>query len=346
MGLPIRDIVPSEEVGWAELAGKTLAVDAYNAIYQFLATIRQPDGRLFTDGDGRVTSHLMGVFYRTTSLLGDGVRPVWVFDGRPPELKSGTIRGRIAVKERAETEWKEALAVGDLERARRKAAQTSRLTGPMVAEAKEVLSALGVPHVQAPSEGEAQAARMAARGVVWGAASEDYDCLPFGAPRLVRGLAARGNRAKGNLAQLIDRAALLTRLGINDEELIMLGIVVGTDYNEGAAGFGPKKALKLVQQHLGFEATLKAAGLDPAELQPVAELFRNPETSDVAAPLFGPVNDSEVHRLLVEGHGFSPERVQAGVRKARQPATAPPPAAATPPRGRQPMLESFGEGAE
>lgn len=345
MGLPLRDIVPSEEIGWETLAGKSLAVDAYNAIYQFLATIRQRDGRLFTDADGRVTSHLMGVFYRSTSLLGDGVLPVWVFDGRPPELKSGTIRSRIAVKERAETEWKEALAVGDLERARRKAAQTSRLTGPMVEEAKQLLTALGVPHVQAPSEGEAQAARMAARGVVWGAASEDYDCLPFGAPRLVRGLAARGNRGQGNPAQLIDRAALLARLGINDEELIMLGLIVGTDYNDGAAGFGPKKALKLVQQHLGFERTLAAAGLDPAALQPVAELFRNPETSDVPAPIFGPVNDAEVVRLLVDGHGFSADRVEAGVRKARQRPRAPPPTAAAPSRGRQQMLDAFGEDA-
>src|SRR5271170_675417 len=191
VGLPLRDLVEAQELPWDALAGRTLAVDGYNAIYQFLATIRQRDGQLFTDPQGRVTSHLMGVFYRTTSLLGEGVLPVWVFDGKPPDRKAGTIRQRVAAKERAEAQYQQALAEGDLETARRKAAQTSRLTRPMVEEITTLLTTLGVPTVQAPSEGEAQAAVMAARGLVWAAASEDYDSLLFGTPRLVRGLAAR-----------------------------------------------------------------------------------------------------------------------------------------------------------
>ncbi len=200
VGLPLRDLVEAQELPWEALAGRTLAVDGYNAVYQFLATIRQRDGQLFTDARGRVTSHLMGSFYRTTSLLGEGVLPVWVFDGKPPDRKAGTIRQRVAAKERAEAQYQEALAAGDLETARRKAAQTSRLTRPMVEEIVALLAALGVPTVQAPSEGEAQAAVMAARGVVWGSASEDYDSLLFGAPRLVRGLAARsrGKQPRGS----------------------------------------------------------------------------------------------------------------------------------------------------
>ena len=190
MGLPLKDIVTAQELPWDALAGRTLAVDGYNAVYQFLATIRQRDGHLFTDPQGRVTSHLMGVFYRTSSLLGEGVLPVWVFDGKPPERKIGTIRQRIASKERAEAEWEKALAEGDLETARRKAAQTSRLTRPMVEELVTLLRALGVPSVLAPGEGEAQAAVMNARGLAWATASEDYDTLLFGAPRLVQG--ARG----------------------------------------------------------------------------------------------------------------------------------------------------------
>jgi flap endonuclease-1 len=340
VGLPLRDLVSPKELDWPALSGRTLAVDAYNAIYQFLATIRQRDGQLFCDAQGRVTSHLMGLFYRTTSLLGDGVLPVWVFDGRPPDLKAGTIRGRILAKERAETEWKEALAEGDMERARRKAAQTSRLTGAMVEEAKALLAALGVPNIQAPSEGEAQAARMARAGSVWGTASEDYDCLLFGAPRLVRGLAARGSRTGTTGAQLIDRAELLSTLGVDDEELILVGLLIGTDYNDGVAGYGPKKALKLVQQHLGWDATLRTAGIEPASVAEVAELFRNPATMEVPTPSFGPVNEDEVVRLLVDAHGFSSERVRGAVRRARQ---RPPPAAspgAT--KGRQALLDSFG----
>ncbi len=340
VGLPLRNIVTAQELPWAALAGRSLAVDGFNAVYQFLATIRQQDGQLFCDADGRVTSHLMGTFYRTTSLLSEGVLPVWVFDGKPPERKVGTIRSRIVAKEKAESAWQEALAAGDLETARRKAAQTSRLTKPMVDELEVLLKALGVPTVRAPSEGEAQAAAMAAAGSVWAAASEDYDALLFGAPRLVRGLAARGRGSAGTVAQLIDRAALLESLGIDGEELIVLGLVVGTDFNDGVAGFGPKKALKLVQEHLGFEKTLEKVGVDLEEARSVAEIFRHPDALEVGKLAFGPVDEGALKELLVETHGFSETRVKAAVARARsRPRASPDPAES---RGHQTLLETFG----
>jgi flap endonuclease-1 len=340
VGLPLRDIVQAQQLPWEALAGRTLAVDGFNAAYQFLATIRQRDGQLFTDPEGRVTSHLVGVFYRTTSLLREGVLPVWVFDGKPPERKSGTIRQRIASKERAEEEWQAALAAGDLETARRKAAQTSHLTRPMVEELMRLLTALGVPALQAPGEGEAQAAQMAARNTVWASASEDYDTLLFGAPRLVRGLAARGSGSTTPAAQLIDRNELLATLGIDGEELILLGLVVGTDFNEGVRGYGPKKALKLVQQHLGFDATVAKVGLDPAEAKEVAEIFRHPLANDLGPTNFGPVDESAVLELLVDEHGFAEARVRAAIARARQrpkPHTSP-----SETRGHQTLLETFG----
>jgi flap endonuclease-1 len=281
----------------------------------------------------------MGVFYRTTALLREGVLPVWVFDGRPPERKAGTIRRRLAVKEKAEAQYQEALAAGDLETARRKAAQTSHLTRPMVAELTELLGALGVPVVAAPGEGEAQAAVMAARSTVWASASEDYDTLLFGAPRLVRGLAARGRTGSGG-AQFIDREALLTQLGIDGDELIALGVIVGTDFNEGATGYGPKKALKAVQEHLGFAATMRKVGLDPTEAEEVAEIFRHPVAAEVPPPVFGPVDEQAVDRLLVQGHSFSEMRVKAAIARARQrPRVAADPSEA---RGHQTLLETFG----
>ncbi|HYA54333.1 MAG TPA: flap structure-specific endonuclease [Thermoplasmata archaeon] len=340
MGLPLREIVSAQELPWEALAGRTLAVDGYNAVYQFLATMRQRDGQLFCDAEGRVTSHLMGVFYRTTALLHEGVLPIWVFDGKPPERKVGTIRQRIAAKEKAEGEWQQALAAGDLETARKKAAQTSRLTRPMVEELRQLLAALGVPSVQAPSEGEAQASVMAARGAVWATASEDYDTLLFGAPRLVRGLAARARGGSAPGAQLVDRAELLSSLGISDEELILLGIVVGTDFNDGVRGYGPKKALKLVQEHLGFRATVEKVGLDPTEAEEVADIFRHPLSEEPTALAFGPVDEAAVATLLVDQHGFSDERVRAAIARARQrPRTSASPQEA---RGHQTLLETFG----
>ena len=340
MGLPLKELVSAQELPWDALAGRTLAVDGYNAVYQFLATMRQRDGQLFSDPEGRVTSHLMGVFYRTTSLLREGVLPIWVFDGKPPERKTGTIRQRIAAKERAEEQWQEALAAGDLETARKRAAQTSRLTRPMVEELHRLLGALGVPFVQAPGEGEAQAAVMASKGTVWATASEDYDSLLFGSPRLVRGLAARGRGGTAPGAQFIDRAELLSTLGISDDELILLGIVMGTDFNDGVHGYGPKKSLKLVQEHLGFRATVEKVGLDPTEAEEVAEIFRHPPAVEVPAPTFGPVDETMIRTLLVDEHGFSEDRVRAAVARARQR----PPATSTPQdaRGHQTLLETFG----
>jgi flap endonuclease-1 len=344
VGLPLRPLVTAQELPWDALAGRTLAVDGFNAVYQFLATIRQRDGQLFSDAEGRVTSHLMGTFYRTTSLLEQGVLPVWVFDGRPPERKAGTIRRRLEAKEKAEDAWQQALAAGDLETARRKAAQTSRLTPPMVEELHALLRGLGVPVVQAPGEGEAQAAALAARGATWAAASEDYDSLLFGAPRLVRGLAARPRGGAAPGAQLIDRADLLATLGIDGEELIALGVVVGTDFNDGAPGYGPKTALKLVREHLGFERTMELAGIPLEEARAVAEIFRAPNVADPGPLTFGPVDEVGLRRLLVETHGFSETRFRAAVARARsrpRPATSPAEA-----RGHQTLLETFGGSSE
>jgi flap endonuclease-1 len=344
VGLPLKDLVAPQELSWEALAGRTLAVDGYNAAYQFLATIRQRDGQLFTDASGQVTSHLIGAFYRTTSLLQQGVLPVWVFDGKPPERKAGTIRQRIAAKEKAEGEYQAALAAGDLETARRKAAQTSRFTRPMVEELVQLFGALGVPTVQAPGEGEAQSAVMAAKGSVWASASEDYDTLLFGAPRLVRGLAARGRSGSTPGAQFVDRAELLTQLGIDGDELITLGILIGTDFNDGVRGYGPKKALKAVREHLGFRATVEKVGLDASEAESVAEIFRHPLASDFAPPAFGPVDEDAVRRILVDGHGFSDDRVRAAVGRARQrPRTAASPSEA---KSHQTLLETFGGSSE
>lgn len=278
-------------------------------LYQFLATIRAPDGQPFTDRAGRVTAHLIGLLYRTTSWLEQQIRPVWVFDGRPPDLKAGTLRTRFQAKERAQEAWKEALAAGDLETARRKAAQTSRLTRPMIEEAVQVLHALGLPTVQAPSEGEAEGARMAASGTVWASASEDYDSLLFGTPRLVRGLASRQARTGARAAQLLERERLLADLGISQEELILIGLLIGTDFNDGARGYGPKKALKLVQQHLGWDATLRTAGIEPKDVEEAGEIFRNPPVVDVPRPVFSEPNETEILRLLVTEHDFSQDRV-------------------------------------
>ncbi|MEX2750246.1 MAG: FEN1 family endonuclease, partial [Candidatus Freyarchaeota archaeon] len=192
MGVNLRDLLSFRQIDLKELSGRVIAIDAMNALYQFLAIIRQPDGTSLMDSRGNITSHLSGIFYRTINLLEVGIKPVYVFDGEPPELKLETVEERVKVRREAAKRWEEALEKGDLEEARKFAQASSKLTDEIVEESKRLLEAMGVPYVQAPSEGEAQASYMARRGDAWGVASQDYDSLLYDSPRLVRNLTISG----------------------------------------------------------------------------------------------------------------------------------------------------------
>src|SRR6476660_8897014 len=271
MGVLLTPIVTKETIALDALRGRTLAVDGNGELYQFLALIRLRDGTPLRDSKGRTTSHLSGLFYRSTRLMADhGVRLTFVFDGEPPPLKAHEIAKRRAGRQRYEEERAAALARGDVATAYSKATMTSRLTREMVAEARELLRLMGVPTMQAPSEGEAQAAHMAATSDrIWAAASKDYDSLLFGAPKLVRFLTISGKEflpSQGTfrpiVPEIIDLDRLLGTWGIAREQLVDLAMLVGTDFNDGVHGIGPKKALKLVQQYSrieGMPAEIRAA---------------------------------------------------------------------------------------
>jgi flap endonuclease-1 len=326
MGVPLTPIIIKDTPKLASLAGRRLAVDGNGELYQFLALIRLRDGLPLMDARGRVTSHLVGLFYRTTRLIGEhGLELVFVFDGQPPALKSAEIARRREVKARYETEAETARTAGDLARAYSKATMTSRLSREMVAEAQKLLSLLGLPIVQAPGEGEAQAAFMATRGDVWAAASKDYDSLLFGTPRLLRFLGVSGREflpsqgvSRPVEPELITAAALLGHHGISRGQLVDLAILVGTDFNEGVKGIGPKKALKLVQQHVRIEAMppeirdqvptyaqVRAIFLDPPVLAPPPLVFGEPDTDAIV-------------RFLCEEREFSRERVTAALGRMRK----------------------------
>jgi flap endonuclease-1 len=324
MGVLLTPIVVKEAISLEDLRGRRLALDGNGELYQFLALIRQRDGTPLHDQHGRVTSHLSGLFYRTTRLIADhGLRLVYVFDGRPPALKFAEIEKRRAIRERYDQELAAARAAGDLPRAYSKATMTSRLTREMVNEAMTLLRLLGIPVVQAPSEGEAQAAHMARAGAVWAAASKDYDALLFGAPRLARFLTISGKEflpSKGAFRaitpELIDLGRMLGALGITREQLVDLGLLVGTDFNDGIKGIGPKKALALVRKHGAIEQM-------PAELRdqigPVADvrkIYLQPDVTDDYS-LEGAACDVDgIVRFLCEERIFSQDRVRAALQRA------------------------------
>ncbi len=320
MGVNLRDIVPKRAIALDDLAGKAIATDAYNALYQFLSIIRGADGQPLKDRYGRITSHLSGLFYRTVNLLEKRIRPVYVFDGTPPSLKEAEIKRRKKVKEEALVKYEEALRRGDLEGARKHAQATAELKDEMVDSAKKLLDAMGVPWIQAPSEGEAQAAYMAARGDVWAVASQDYDALLFGAARLVRNVAITGRRKLPGKPvymkiqpELISLSELLEELGITREQLVDIGILVGTDFNpDGVRGVGPKTALKLVKEHGSLErALLHLGGADfPVEPSVIKAIFLNPNIANNYKLEWRSPDVESVIRFLCDEHDFSEGRVR------------------------------------
>ena len=316
MGVNFKEIIIKHPISLEELSGKTLIVDGYNMLYQFLSTIRARDGSLLTDSKGRVTSQLIGLFSRTSNLMSKHIKLAFVFDGKMPELKHKELAKRAELKKAAHKKYEEALATEDMAGMQKYAARTSRLTREMVQDAQQLLTALGVPWVQAPSEGEAQAAHMVKKGHGWAVASQDYDSLIHGTPRLLQNLSIEGRRkVAGTLSyknvepQLIDLQENLNKLGLTQDQLTWLAILIGTDYApQGVKGIGPKKGLQMVKQHKTPETLFKDLQLE-ADWKEVLSVFKNIPVTDDYELTWHPPNRKQVHKFLVEERDFSPERV-------------------------------------
>ncbi len=310
MGVPFKDLVVREPISIEDLRGKKLAVDAYNILYQFLSAIRQRDGTPLTDKNGNITSHLSGLFYRTLKLLQVGAQPCFVFDGEAPELKSETQESRAKIKIAATEKHKIALASGDLESARKYGQQTSRLTHEMVVEAKELIEAMGLPHVQAVGDAEAQAAYMVQQGHAWAVVSQDYDALLFGANKVVRNLTVSQKKTKTRLisSELLTLADILNVLKMDLPKLVNVAILVGTDYNTGIKGVGPKTAVKIIQENRFSEYKEKIPRLDA-----VRNIFLKPAITSNYSLEWKPMNFQKIREILCERHGFKEDRINSAL---------------------------------
>ncbi len=324
MGTQIKDILSIKEISFDDLKGKTLAIDSCNLLYQFLTTIRSRDGSLLTDSKSRPTSHLVGLFSRITNLMEKGIKMIFVFDGKAPKLKEAERERRKDLKLGAQKQFETAAEEGDEEAMKKYAARTSRLTKEMIDEAKALLDALGLPVIQAPSEGEAQAALIVKKGDADFCVSQDFDSLLFSAPRLLRNISIVGKRKKSGLSyasvkpELIDLSENLNLLGIDQEQLIALSILVGTDYNNGGVkGIGPKNALKLVKKHKkDFSSLFAEAGWDRSfSWQEVFSIFTEMPVSHDYKIEFRNLNPEKVSEILVKDHDFSQERVDTTLAK-------------------------------
>jgi flap endonuclease-1 len=325
MGVDISALVQGTPLRLTDLAGKAVAIDAFNTLYQFLTTIRQPDGTPLKGLDGRVTSHLSGMFHRSAALLEMGVQPVYVFDGKPPKLKERTLEMRRQARETAEREWKAAVEAGDLKKALTKASQSTRLDDGMISETKSLLDSMGVPWLVAPSEGEAQIAFMAIRGDVWAGASQDFDCLLFGTPTLVRNLTlskkrrVAGGRTVDVQPELVDLERVLAGIQLTRAQLVDMSILIGTDFNRGVHGIGPKRALKIMQEFGSLEGVAAAArAAVPDGYAEVRRIFLEPDVTEEYSLRWPDADEEGVRKILCDGHGFSVDRVDSTLSRLRR----------------------------
>jgi flap endonuclease-1 len=334
MGLKINELVNEVKrtITFDNLFKKVISIDAFNTIYQFLAIIRQRDGTPLKDYQGNVTSHLSGLFYRSINFLEHNIKPVYVFDGISSDLKLDTIRARKKIKEEAHKKMIEAQDAEDFKEAKKYAQQTSKLDASMIEESKKLIESMGIPIVQASSEGEAQSAYMVEVGDAWACASQDYDTLLFGGERLLRNFAInRSKKVRDTKVTLdieyVSLSKFLKNLEINREQLVEMGILIGNDFYQGIKGVGQKTALDLIKKYGSIENILKnriKVGskeilLDLKLVEQVKKIFLFPDVKkDYNEPKSKKINFERIEELLIEEHNFSRQRVESALDRLRK----------------------------
>ncbi|NLI62947.1 MAG: flap endonuclease-1 [Methanosarcinaceae archaeon] len=331
MGVDIGSLLIKEEVDTNKLKGKIVAFDAYNIIYQFVTAVRVRGGNPLTDSNGNITSHLSGLLYRS-GYFGDlGIKPVFVFDGKPPELKQETIDMRRKAREDAHEKWLLAVEKKDIKAAEKYAAASARVDMKIIEESKELIQLMGFPIIDAPSEGEAQAAFMQKKGDVDIVASQDYDAFLFGAQNVVRNLTVSGKRKvqgkneyRDIMPEWVNLKKTLDFHNINEEQLIDIGLSVGTDFNSGIPGIGPKRALKFVKERKNVFDILDEVGKKAIKENKVSEeeieeereiikkarqFFIHPPVTEVYELKWEKPKKDEMIELLCRKRDFSEKRV-------------------------------------
>lgn len=327
MGVNISKIIPKREINISDLKNKTIAIDAYVTLYQFLTTIRQPDGTPLMDRNRQVTSHLSGLFYRNINLLQEGIKPVYVFDGIPPELKQSEIEKRKEVKKIAEEKYIKAKESGDISGMKKYSSRTVKITDKIIKESKELLEAMGIPVIQAPSEGEAEAATLARQGKVYAAASQDYDALLYATPYLIRNLtSSRRKKLPSGLyidikPELIEFQRVVRELDVDKDQLICLAILVGTDYNPGGVkGLGQKRALEIVQQYKYPVEIFKYVSKNfdfIFEWQEIFKQFSSYKSEYEEKIEFKKPDKEKLKKILID-HNFSENRIESALQKLQE----------------------------
>jgi flap endonuclease-1 len=326
MGIKINELVKTVKntLELKELNNRSIAIDAFNTIYQFLAIIRQRDGTPLKDYEGNVTSHLSGLFYRTTNFMKNGIKPIYVFDGIPSDLKLKTIAERKKIKEDAREKMIIAQEKGDDVEARKFAQMTSKLDSNMLEDSKKLIKYLGIPVIEGSSEGEAQSAYLVEVGDAWGCASQDYDTLLFGGKRLIRNFAVQRRQKIRNTVKTLEIEIILLeeflkKFDITREQLVEMGILIGTDFFPGIKGIGQHKALDLIKKYESLNNLMKSEiklgkieiKLTEEKIEEIKDIFLNPDIkSNYPKIKWGKVNNEKIEEFMIEQHNFSEKRIK------------------------------------
>lgn len=316
----LQDAAPKavrEMHGPEAYTGRVIAIDASMCLYQFLIMIRESHSGAYANlmnSEGQVTSHIVGFLSRTIRLMEAGIKPVYVFDGAPPELKLKELEARRSRRADAEHALEEALEAGDEEKVLQKTKMTVKVTPEQTNQTKKLLRLMGVPIVEAPSEAEATCAGLCKAGKVHAAATEDADCLTFGTRLLIRNLLAA--EAQKKQIYEVNLAVALEQLDITMDQFIDFCILCGCDYTESLKGIGPQTAIRLVLQHGSLEKILETLDTTKTPLpanfryQAAREFFRECESVDPNTELtWSEPNLEGLKKFLVEENSFSEERV-------------------------------------
>eukprot|EP00403_Amphidinium_massartii_P011736 CAMPEP_0178415010 /NCGR_PEP_ID=MMETSP0689_2-20121128/23331_1 /TAXON_ID=160604 /ORGANISM="Amphidinium massartii, Strain CS-259" /LENGTH=401 /DNA_ID=CAMNT_0020036317 /DNA_START=76 /DNA_END=1281 /DNA_ORIENTATION=+ len=315
-----------EVPGQESYTGRVLAIDASMCLYQFLIMIRENRTGVYnnmTNEDGQVTSHIIGFLSRTTRLMEAGIKPVYVFDGKPPEMKMEELQQRREKREQAEANLKAAMEAGDQEAILKNTKMTTKVTREQNEQVKKLLKLMGVPVIEAPSEAEATCAALCRDGKVYAAATEDADCLTFGTRVLVRNLMAAESQKR--TIYEVTLAVALEQLNITMEQFIDFCILSGCDYCDTIKGVGPSTAIKMLVQHGTLEEVLKNLDTEKNPLpenfryQTARDFFKECEAVDTTKVDFE-WKDPDIEGLtkfLVEENSFSKERVDRYIDRLR-----------------------------
>ena len=311
--------------------GQIFSLDASLSMYQFLISTQQIKTGFsiaeLRDSEGNLTGHLLGIFNRTIMLMENGIRPIWVFDGIPPEAKKNVLKKRKEIKENAEKEKNEAKDEGDMEKALKFANQTIKIDKKMIEDAKKLIQLLGIPVIEAPSEAEATCSIMAKDKVCYCACTEDMDTLCFGCPILIRDLSNKDD----NVIQ-IDLDLVLKGLNLNMDEFIDLCILCGCDYCSRIEGIGAINAYKLIKEHKNIESVLKYAekynkdsshkkkmiyNLETFNYEVARKLFKEPDVVDTKNIKleFKKPDFNGLKEFLVKEKNFSESRIDNAIKR-------------------------------